>query len=128
MNMKRKELGKRGELLAVQNLAAKGYQIKARNWRTIEGELDIVAEQGDTIVFVEVKARTSNRYGSPEEAITKKKRENLIKTALAYLDANQIFESNWRFDLITIEWSYQGELLRIEHHLDVIQANPGEFL
>jgi len=126
--MKRQELGRRGESLAVRNLESKGYLIKARNWRTIEGELDIVAEEGDTIVFVEVKARTSRVYGFPEEAITKKKRQHLIKTALAYLDANQIHESNWRFDLITIEWSYQGDLIRMEHHLDIIQANSGEFL
>jgi putative endonuclease len=125
--MKRKELGDRGESLAVDELKAMGYHIRDRNWRTLEGELDIVAEDGDTIVFVEVKARTSRRFGLPEEAITKKKRQSLIKAALAYLDANLIHEANWRFDFIAIEWSWEGELTRMEHLVDVIQANPGEF-
>jgi putative endonuclease len=126
--MRRKVLGEKGESLAVSRLEAKGYQILDRNWRTREGELDIVAKDGDTIVFVEVKARTSRRFGLPEEALTRKKRHHLIKAALAYLDANQIDNTNWRFDFIAIEWSKNGELTRMEHLIDVIQANPGEFI
>jgi putative endonuclease len=126
--MRRKELGARGESLAVEKLKTEGYHIRDRNWRIIEGELDIVAEDGDTIVFVEVKARTSRRFGLPEEALTKKKRQRLIKAALTYLDTHQIFEANWRFDFIAIEWSSRGDLRRIEHFVDVIQADPGEFI
>jgi putative endonuclease len=125
--MKRKELGVWGETLAVQRLEMEGYRIRDRNWRTREGELDIVAQEEDTIVFVEVKARTGRTFGLPEEALTKKKRERLIKTALAYLDAHQLVETNWRFDFFAIEGSSSGELLRMEHLVDVIQANPGEF-
>jgi putative endonuclease len=126
--MRRKELGARGESLAVEKLKTEGYHIRDRNWRILEGELDIVAEDGDTIVFVEVKARTSRRFGLPEEALTKKKRQRLIKAALTYLDTHQIFEANWRFDFIAIEWSSRGDLRRIEHFVDVIQADPGEFI
>jgi putative endonuclease len=126
--MRKKELGARGEQLAVEKLENEGYHIRDRNWRIIEGELDIVAEDGDTIVFIEVKARTSRRFGLPEEALTKKKRQRLIKAALAYLDAHQIFEANWRFDFIAIEWSSRGDLTRLEHFVDVIQADPGEFI
>ena len=126
--MKKKDLGARGEQLAVGKLENEGYRIRDRNWRVLEGELDIVAEDGNTIVFVEVKARTSKRFGLPEEALTRKKRLRLIKAALAYLDAHQIFETNWRFDFIAIEWSSRGELRRIEHFVDVIQAEPGEFI
>jgi putative endonuclease len=125
--MKRKEVGARGESFAVQKLEERGYHIRDRNWRTLEGELDIVAEEGDTIVFIEVKARTSRRFGWPEEALTKKKRQRLIKAALAYLDAYQIVETNWRFDFFAIEWSPEGDLVRMEHLIDVIQADPGEF-
>jgi putative endonuclease len=126
--MRKKELGARGETLAVEKLEKKGYHIRDRNWRILEGELDIVAEDGDTIVFIEVKARTSRRFGLPEEGLTRKKRQRLIKAALAYLDAHQIFEANWRFDFIAIEWSSRGDLKRIEHFVDVIQADPGEFI
>lgn len=125
--MKKEEVGARGESLAVQKLKEGGYHIRDRNWRTLEGELDIVAEEGDTIVFIEVKARTSRRFGWPEEALTKKKRQRLIKAALAYLDAYQIAEANWRFDFFAIEWSSEGDLMRMEHLIDVIQAEPGEF-
>jgi putative endonuclease len=125
--MKRKELGDWGETLAVQKLETEGYRIRDRNWRTREGELDIVAQEEDTIVFVEVKARTGRTFGLPEEAMTKRKRERLLKTALAYLDVHQIIEANWRFDFFAIEWTSNGELLRMEHLIDVIQANPGEF-
>ena len=126
--MRLKELGKLGESFAAQKLEAQGYRIKDRNWRTAEGEVDIIAEEGDTIVFVEVKARRSRRFGMPEEAITKKKRQNLIKAALAYLDTNDLQETNWRFDFIAIEWSTEGELIRFEHLVDVIEAGPGEFI
>jgi putative endonuclease len=126
--MRKKELGARGESLAVEKLENKGYHIRDRNWRVLEGELDIVAEDGDTIVFVEVKARTSRRFGLPEEALTKRKRQRLIKAALAYLDTHQIFNTNWRFDFVAIEWSSRGDLKRIEHFVDVIQADPGEFI
>jgi putative endonuclease len=125
--MNRKELGEWGETLAVQKLETEGYRIRDRNWRTREGELDVVAQKGDTIVFVEVKARTNRNFGLPEEALTKKKRERLIKTALAYLDAHQIVEADWRFDFFAIEWSTSGRLSRMEHLVDVIQADPGEF-
>lgn len=126
--MRRKELGKLGESLAAQRLEAQGYRIRDRNWRTTEGEVDIIAEEGDTIVFVEVKARRSRQFGLPEEAMTKKKRQSLIKAALAYLDTNHIQEANWRFDFVAIEWSAEGVLIRFEHLVDVIEAGPGEFI
>ena len=126
--MRGKELGKLGESIAAQKLDAQGYRIRDRNWRTTEGEIDIIAEEGDTIVFVEVKARRSRQFGLPEEAITKKKRQSLIKAALTYLDTNDLQEANWRFDFVEIEWSTEGELIRFEHLVDVIEAGPGEFI
>ena len=125
--MKKKDFGELAESLAAQKLEAQGYRIRDRNWRTIEGELDIVAQEDDTIVFVEVKARRSRQFGLPEEALTRKKRGRLIKAALAYLELYKIQEVNWRFDLIAIECSSRGELMRFEHLVDVIEADPGEF-
>jgi putative endonuclease len=126
--MRRKELGNLGESLAAQRLEAQGYRIRDRNWRTSEGEVDIIAEERETIVFVEVKTRRSRRFGLPEEAMTKKKRQSLIKSALAYLDANQIQETNWRIDFVAIECSSEGEMIRFEHLVDVVEAGPGEFI
>jgi putative endonuclease len=126
--VRKTDLGDLGESLAAERLEAQGYRIRERNWRTLEGELDIIAQENDTIVFVEVKARRSRRFGFPEEALTKKKRGRLIKAALAYLDLHQIQETNWRFDLIAIEWSSMGDLIRFDHLEDVIEAEPGEFL
>jgi putative endonuclease len=124
----RKALGVLGETLAARKLEEKGFRIRERNWRTLEGEVDIVAQAQDTIVFVEVKARKSNLFGLPEEAITRKKRNRLLKAALAYLDAHDLQDASWRFDLVAVEWSSRGELIRIEHFVDIIEADPGEFI
>jgi len=126
--MKREDLGKLGETVAVQQLEARGFQILERNWRVLEGEVDIVAEEGGTVVFVEVKTRRSRKFGFPEEAITRKKRARLIKAALAYLEENHLQDVSWRFDLIAIECYPNGEVYRIEHLEDIIQAEPGEFI
>jgi putative endonuclease len=128
IEVNRKALGEEGEELAAQKLEESGFQIRDRNWRTPEGELDIVAQEGDVIVFVEVKARRSRLYGLPEEAITRKKRAHLLKAALAYLEAHNLQDANWRFDLVAIEWSFTGELIRCEHFIDIIEADPGEYV
>jgi putative endonuclease len=126
--MKRGELGEQGESLAVQFLESKGYRIRERNWRILEGELDVVAEEGDAIVFVEVKTRRSREFGYPEESITQKKKARLIKAALHYMEDHQLEDVDWRFDLIAIECLSNGEVERIDHIEDIIQGEPGEFI
>ena len=99
--MKRK-LGLWGEGIAARYLQDKGYKILDRNYYTRNGELDIICEKGSKIVFVEVKTRKSTRFGSPEEAITRKKINHLRQAALIYLNSVEHPYKEIRFDVITI--------------------------
>ena len=94
-------IGKWGEELAAEYLIKKGYEIVARNARTPHGEIDIIAKREDNVTLVEVKTRTSNKMGLPEESITPKKREHMIACAENYATENGI--NNWRIDVISIE-------------------------
>jgi putative endonuclease len=78
-------LGKKGEDLASEYLRKKGYKVKARNYKTRLGEIDIIAEKDNVIVFVEVKTRSNNSFGCPFEAVHQKKRQKLKNVALLYL-------------------------------------------
>lgn len=94
-------VGKWGEEAAVEYLIQKGYEIVGRNVRTPYGEVDIVARQGDNTLFVEVKTRTSNKMGLPEESITARKREHMIASAEHYAAEHEI--DHWQIDVISIE-------------------------
>ena len=100
-----------------------GYRILDRNWRWRKGELDLVAEQGEQVVFVEVKARRSRTYGPPEESITRAKREKLIQTAYAYLGNANRRNVHWRIDVVAIDMDRDGEVVRLEH---IVSAVEGE--
>jgi|LZCG01.1.fsa_nt_gb putative endonuclease len=93
--------GKRGEDIACQYLRQQGYEIIARNWRSRFGEIDIIARDGDSLVFVEVKTRTGSGFGGPEGALDERKRGRIIATAKAYLSG---IESDLaiRFDLVAL--------------------------
>ncbi|MBS4027894.1 MAG: YraN family protein [Ignavibacteriales bacterium] len=92
------------EELAVEFLKEKHFEILARNFHIHHGEIDIVAKENSTLVFVEVKARTSNAFGTPEEAITEKKQRTLRKTADGFiLKHPEIPFNESRFDVIAIE-------------------------
>ena len=95
-------IGKWGESLAADFLSEKGYKILARNVRTEYGEIDLIVTRGDVLIFVEVKTRTSNEFGYPEDAITKQKKEHLLASAQAYLQNHPEFEGDWRIDVIAI--------------------------
>lgn len=97
-----KVLGKSGEDRAVSFLRQKGYFILARNFRTRLGEIDIIAKEKDTIVFVEVKTRRSLRYGRPCEAVSRHKQFKMRITAQSYLAQKRLWESPCRFDIIEI--------------------------
>jgi len=94
-------IGKWGEETAIEHLTQKGFEIIGHNIRTPYGEIDIIAKQNDIVVFVEVKTRTSNTMGLPEEAITARKREHMIACAEHYTTENKI--DNWRIDVVSIE-------------------------
>lgn len=94
--------GARYEQQAADLLKASGFEILDRNWSTPLGELDIVAKKGDTVVFVEVRARSNPAYGTPAESVTPAKRAKIIKAAMAYLKARRPRAESFRFDVIGI--------------------------
>lgn len=92
--------GKGAEEIACRHLRAQGMKIVARNWRWRGGELDIVARDGPTLVFVEVKGRSGEAFGTAAEAVTGQKRARLWRTALAFLGGQP--EVSVRFDVVTV--------------------------
>jgi putative endonuclease len=99
----RRGTARRGEALAALFLRLKGYRIDARNWRCPLGELDIVAWDRDTLVFVEVKARSGTSAGAPEEAVDARKQARLVQLAQAYLARSRGPTPPCRFDVIAVE-------------------------
>ena len=94
-------IGKWGEDTAAEYLVQRGCEIVERNARTPYGEIDIIARQGEFILFVEVKTRTSNKMGLPEESITARKREHMLNAAQHYAMEHEI--DHWQIDVISIE-------------------------
>ena len=97
-----KNLGDRGEAAAAEYLEKKGYTILNRNYYICHGEIDIIAKDGDCTVFVEVKTRRSDKYGSGLEAITASKKRSLIRAAETYAAENGLLQTPMRFDVILI--------------------------
>ena len=114
----RQGLGQTGERLAAERLVQCGYRILERNFRCRYGEIDIGAEDGDDLVFVEVKTRRGVAYGLPEEAVTVRKQQKLIELALYDLDARACSERSWRIDVVAVQLSSSGkfEEIRIYQH------------
>jgi putative endonuclease len=96
-------LGRRGEQLAVDHLLRKGYRVLKRNFHTRRGEIDIIARQGDQIVFVEVKTARGKAYGSPRDWVDVRKQARVIHAAVVYLALQRIQDTDCRFDVIAIE-------------------------
>jgi putative endonuclease len=114
LSQSRQELGRWGEARAADFLVDQGYSIIERNFRTPYGEIDLVAqktlgpsaeyqEPQEILVFVEVKTRTSQSFGYPEEAVTPLKQEHLISAAQHYLQEHPHLDLDWRIDVISIE-------------------------
>lgn len=112
--MDRKVLGAQGEKWARDFLKKKGYRIRETNYRCREGELDIIAEQKDCLVFVEVRTRTGSAFGTPEESVTAAKKEKLVSLALGYLQTQKKVPPYWRFDVVAIEVGPDGKPVRLE--------------
>lgn len=96
-------LGQLGEDLACRELRRRGYAILARRYRTRVGELDIIARDGETVVFVEVKARATVRCGAPAEAVTPAKRRKLAMMAADYLVRKRLMDVACRFDVVAVD-------------------------
>ena len=102
------QMGKRGESLACRELRRRGYAIVATRFRTRLGELDIVARDGPTLVFVEVKARSSDRFGSAAESVTSQKRRRLSRMAEEFIARSRLTRVPLRFDVVAVRWPPRG--------------------
>ena len=109
-------IGSWGEDIAVEFLTRRGYLIAARNVRTPYGEVDIVAKQNNVTILIEVKTRTSNKMGLPEEAISARKLEHMLNAAQHYAAENEI--DHWQIDVISIEGK-QGMTPKVTHFENV---------
>ena len=116
------DLGRRGEQLAEQKLAAGGYTVVAHNYRCPAGEIDLIAWQAEVLVFVEVRTRRGEAFGSPEASITPRKRRHLIAAAQTYLLEKELSEAAWRIDVVAVEFSSRGELLRVDLIENAVQG------
>ncbi len=106
--------GRRAEDAACRFLERRGFQILARNVRSRFGELDVVARDGGTLVFVEVKGRTDSRHGSGFDAVTASKRQRIVRAAQTYAAWRGLSDGAIRFDVVSVEWG-SGPLPKIEH-------------
>ena len=117
-----RSLGRRGERAAERYLRRRGYQIVARSERSRLGELDLVAVDGRTVVFVEVKTRHSHAAGHPAEAVGKEKQQRLTRLALGYLKRHELLEHSARFDVLAITWPKTTRRPTIEHIQNAFEA------
>jgi len=115
MTIQRKLLGRQGEDAAARYLEKNNYQILCRNYSCKLGEIDIVARERDVIVFVEVRSRSSDNYGFPQESITSRKKVKLRQLALHYLKSAGMTNANCRFDVIAVQLDGEGMLKKLEH-------------
>jgi putative endonuclease len=111
----RKLLGNRGEGAAARHLRSQGYRILARQWLTRWGEFDLIALDGETVVFVEVKTRRSNAAGHPAEAVTRDKQVRMTRQALVYLKRHRWLERRARFDVVAVVWPDGAKAPSVEH-------------
>jgi putative endonuclease len=108
-------LGQRGEAAAARYLQRRRYHILSRGDRSALGEIDLVAEDHGTVVFVEVKTRTTDNDGQPSEAVDAAKQRRLTRLALAFLKHHGLLENSARFDVIAVTWPPGAWRPRIEH-------------
>lgn len=118
------EFGKIAEELAVDFLVKKGYKILIRNYRYLKAEIDIIAEFENQTIIIEVKARHTDAFMEPHEAVNKKKIKLLVSAANAFIEENNI-DKETRFDIISVLPDESGKLIitQIEHAFEVIDAN-----
>lgn len=107
MGFKNILFGKAGEDIATDFLKKNNYKILEKNYRKRCGEVDIVAQDKETVCFIEVKMRRSDEFGRPEEAVSNKKQRQISKAALCYLKENKFIERSARFDVVSIV--YKGK-------------------
>jgi len=120
MTINKQTIGRLGETAACEYLVQNGLTIIARNFRTPHGEIDIIASEKNTLVFFEVKTRTSNRFGNPEDAVDNNKASHMIDSAEYYLQANEFDEEDWQLDVIAVEINQSHVITCITRYEDAI--------
>lgn len=118
---RKRSLGEQGEAAAAGYLRGLGYRIVGRGVRTKLGEIDLVAVDGRTVVFVEVKTRRSDQQGRPSEAVDTGKQRRLTRLATAYLKRRRLLHCAARFDIVAVTWPDRGRP-RIEHFRNAFEA------
>jgi putative endonuclease len=106
---RQQEMGRQGEDLACRYLEGQGLVVLSRNWTCRDGELDVVAVEGDRLVVCEVKTRSGPAWGRPDEAVDQRKLSRLRRTALRWLASHGVGWCNVRVDLISVTWPSSGE-------------------
>lgn len=119
----RQKVGRLGEKVAREFLKKRGYRIRETGFRCRHGEIDIVAQRKDCLVFVEVRARCSPDFGTPEESLTQAKKRRIIASALAYTTSHENLPSLWRIDVVALELDNRGKTTRIEHIENAIEQD-----
>ena len=102
MTRERLELGERGEMLAFEEIKRLGYRNIIRNYRCRLGEVDLVAEDGDVLVFIEIKTRKGRPLGFAKEAVNARKQKQISKVALSYMKTNNCCDVSARFDVVAV--------------------------
>jgi putative endonuclease len=115
--------GRSAEDLAVALLEGRGYSIVARNWRRPEGELDVVADDRGTCVFVEVRSRTGEEFGHPLESVNPRKRAQIARAARLYLEAEPTQAAGFRFDVVGVTFFSDGRAPECLHIEDAFQID-----
>jgi putative endonuclease len=118
--MKTRATGQLGEKLAQDFLKERGYRIVDTNYRTRDGEVDIIVSKDGVLVFVEVRAKSSRTFGSPEESVTTRKKQKVVLVAQDYVQTHGMQESPWRIDFVAVELDNAGKAMRIEQFEDAI--------
>jgi putative endonuclease len=114
-----KLLGREGEDQAARYLLKRGYKILERNYSTRAGEIDLIALHEGTVVFVEVKTRTSDAYGAPELAVTARKQTRMVKAALAYIKYKKLHQVPCRFDVVAISSAAEAKVDLIQNAFEM---------
>jgi len=120
--MKKQQTGRLGEDLACRALKKKGYHIIERNYRCRYGEIDVVAKKDDYLVFIEVRSRTVNSFGTAAESVTAVKRQHLVATAMDYLGSHDNLPEDWRVDFVGINLDASDSHL---HGMEIIENALG---
>ena len=111
--MQKKELGRKGEEIAIRFLKKKGYRILEKNYVCKMGEMDVIAKEKDTLAFIEVKTRTSTAFGPPQLAVNLTKQMQLSKVALYFLKEKKLEDVKARFDVVAIILGPKGEEIEL---------------